>query len=167
MELLTKQIMQRNVQSVSSNLSLPDLEKAFVTAGVSGFPVVDEGVLVGIVSRSDVVKQLFLEHEAAETTSDFYFDRDGFHEEQLVTFEQIADRVGERIERLQVSDVMSRNLVKVGPDQTLRAVAQQMSAESVHRVLVTEQDQLVGIVTSFDLVELLARGRVAAVDRWA
>jgi CBS domain-containing protein len=127
---------------------------------VSGFPVVDKGELVGIVSRSDIVRQLFLEHQAAESTSDFYFDAAGFHETPLVTFEQVADRVGERIEQLQVKDVMNRTLVKVSPDQSLAQVAQTLADHRIHRVLVCDEGRLVGIVTTLDLVRLIANRRL-------
>lgn len=165
MDLVIKQIMQRSVRTVAPEVTLPELEKAFVKDGVSGFPVVDKGELVGIVSRSDIVRQLFLEHHAAERTSDFYFDESGFHEVPLVTFEQVADRVGERIERLQVKDVMSRAIVKVSPDQPLKTVAQTLADNRVHRVLVTEEGRLVGLVSSLDLVRLIANGRVRADHR--
>lgn len=162
MDLLVKQIMQRNVRTVSPNVTLPELEKAFVQEAISGFPVVDQGELVGIVSRSDIVRQLVLEHHVAERTSDFYFDQEGFHEVPAVTFDQIADRVGERIEQLQVKDVMSRRLVKISPNASLKMVAQTLTDHRLHRVLVTEDNRLLGIVSSLDLVELIANGRVRA-----
>jgi CBS domain-containing protein len=164
MDLLVKEIMQRNVRTIAPWVTLPELEQALLTERVSGFPVVDKGELVGIVSRSDIVRQLFLEHHAAASTSDFYFDDSGFHETPLVTFEQIADRVGERIERLQVQDVMSRTLVKVSPDQPLRQVAQTLIDNHIHRVLVTEENRLLGLVSALDLVGLIASGRVKVHD---
>ncbi len=163
MDLLVKQIMQRNVYTIAPGVTLPELEKAFVKEGVSGFPVVDKGKLVGIVSRSDIVRQLVLEHHAAERTSDFYFDNAGFHEIPLITFAQVADRVGERIEQLQVKDVMSHILVKVSPNQSLRMVAQTLTDNHVHRLLVTEDDRLLGLVSSLDLVGLIANGRIKSV----
>ena len=162
MELLVKEIMQRHVHTIAPWVTLPELEQAFLKKGVSGFPVVDKGELVGIVSRSDIVRQLFLEHHAAKNTSDFYFDDAGFHETPLVTFEQIADRVGERIEQLQVKDVMSRGLVKVAPDQSLGQLAQTLVSNRIHRVLVSEEDRLIGLVSALDLVGLIANGRVKA-----
>ena len=92
MKLLVKEIMQRNIRTIAPGVPLPELEQTLLMDGVSGFPVVDKGKLVGIVSRSDIVRQLYLEHYAAESTSDFYFDDSGFHETPLVTFQQIADR---------------------------------------------------------------------------
>lgn len=164
MDLSVKEIMQRNVRTIAPHVTLPELERAFFKEGVGGFPVVDKGELVGIVSRSDIVRQLVLEHHLAESTSDFYVDGDGFHEVPLVSFEQIADRVGERIEQLQVKDVMSRTLVKVSPDQPLRQVAQTLIANRIHRVLVTEANRLVGLVSSLDLVHLIANGRLDVDD---
>jgi CBS domain-containing protein len=164
MDLLVKEIMQRNVRTIAPWVTLPELEQALLKERVSGFPFVDKGELVGIVSRSDIVRQLFLEHHAAESTSDFYFDDSGFHETPLVTFEQIADRVGERIERLQVQDVMSRTLVKVSPDQPVRQVAQTLIDNHIHRVLVTEENRLLGLVSALDLISLIASGRVKVHD---
>ncbi|MDP6558178.1 MAG: CBS domain-containing protein [Pirellulaceae bacterium] len=162
MDLVARQIMQRNVHTIAPNVTLPDLEKEFIKEGVGGLPVVDTGKLVGIVSRSDIVRQLVLEHHVAERTSDFYFDDAGFHEIPLVTFDQIADRIGERIERLQVKEVMSHTLVKVSPNESLKMVAQTLADNHVHRVLVTEDDRLLGLVSTLDLVRLIANGRIKA-----
>jgi len=83
--------MKRDVHTVASDVTLPDLEKAFVDRKVGGFPVLDKGRLVGIVSRSDIVRQLVLEHSVAEIPdyyfdeAGFYFDEAGFHEVPLTS----------------------------------------------------------------------------------
>lgn len=160
MDLVVSEVMKRNVKTISSEVGLPELEREFIAQGVSGFPVLDQGRLVGIVSRSDVVRQLTVEHQAAASTSDFYRDETGFHEVPLETLEQMADRVGERIEQLRVQDVMSRQLFKVAPDQPLRFVAQTLVDNHIHRVLVTDGDRLLGLVSALDLVRLVANGRL-------
>jgi CBS domain-containing protein len=162
MDYLVREFMQNEVRTIGPEVKLPELEKAFVRENVSGFPVIDDGQLVGIVSRSDIVRQLYLEHYAAEMTSDFYFDQGGFHESPSVSFKEIADRVGERIEQLTVKEVMSRALVKVSPETTLRAAAQTLLDNHVHRLLVTDNRQLLGIVSATDMVRLIANGRVKA-----
>src|SRR5262245_62855532 len=126
MDVTATEIMRRNAQTVPPTLPLPELERAFLQAGVWGFPVVDGEQVVGVVSRSDIVRQLSLERETAQRTSDFYRDAAGFHEAPLGSPEQIASRVGERMEHLTVRDVMHEQIVSVPPEQTLRAVAEIM-----------------------------------------
>ena len=93
MDIVATEIMRRSVQTVAASMSLPEVEHALIQAGVSGFPVTDSDQIVGVVSRSDIVRQLDLEHQTATRTSDFYRDADGFHELPLKTNSQVADRV--------------------------------------------------------------------------
>lgn len=160
MDLTASEVMHRNVSVVDSEMTLPRLERAFLDHRVSGFPVVDDGRLVGIVSRSDIVRQLCVERSVAEMTSDFYRDEQGFHVVPMETFEQVADRVGERIEELRVKDVMIREIIHVSPEQPLRIVAQILVDKRIHRVPVTDEGRLVGIITALDLVQLIADGRL-------
>ena len=140
--------------------TLPEFESKVLSEQVSGFPVVDEGRLVGIVSRSDVVRQICEEREVAKNTSDFYFDETGFHESQMTSFNDIADRVGERIEGLCVKDVMVTSPRTVSLDQPIADVARCFSEHGIHRLPVTDRGTLVGIVTTMDLVRLIADKRV-------
>jgi len=159
MDLTAAEVMRRNVQTVPGSLPLPDLERALIEAGVSGFPVVDGEKVVGVVSRSDVVRQLNVENAAA-STSDFYRDASGFHEIPLRTSEQVSERVGERMRHLTVADVMHRQLYAVAEDQTLRAIAETMLDNDIHRVLVTHQGRLLGLISATDFVRLYAQGRI-------
>ena len=50
-----REVMRDRVQTVHSEMPLPELDRAFIDHKMGGFPVVDGGRLVGIVSRSDIV----------------------------------------------------------------------------------------------------------------
>lgn len=165
MELVASEVMRRSVETVAASLPLPDLERALVRAGVWGFPVLEAGEIVGVVSRSDVVRQLDQERQTATQTSDFYLDAEGFHVIPLATRDDIADRVGERMEHLTVRDVMQPQVIAVAPDQSLRAVAEMMVDHGVHRVLVTREGRLLGVISASDFVRLFAQGRIAAAGR--
>jgi len=160
MDLVASQVMRRNVHTVPATLPLRQLERTFVEAGVSGFPVLEGDQLVGVVSRTDVIRQLLLERETAERTSDFYFDAEGFHEQPPQSLADIADRVGERFEQLTVRDVMRSELIAVSPDQPLKAVAETLVDRHIHRVLVTQEGRLVGVVSTTDFARLYAQGRL-------
>lgn len=155
--------MRRCVQTVTPNMSLPELERAFVRAGVWGFPVVDGDQLVGVVSRSDIVRQLDLERQTAQRTSDFYRDANGFYEVPLSDSAPTAERVGERMENLTVADVMHRGLFFVTPHQPLRTVAVAMVENEIHRILVTHEGRLLGVISTSDFVRLYAQGRLKPV----
>ena len=43
--------MEADVRTVGPEMTLPELERAFLSEKVSGFPVLEDGNLVGIVSR--------------------------------------------------------------------------------------------------------------------
>ena len=160
MDMIASEVMRRCVQTVSPRMSLPELERAFVRAGVWGFPVVEGDELVGVVSRSDIVEQLDVEHQTAQRTSDFYRDANGFHEVPLTAGAQVADRVGERMEEMTVGDLMHRRLFVVTPQQPLRTVAMTMVENEIHRVLVTHEGRLLGVISTSDFVRLYAQGRL-------
>ena len=159
--LNVRDLMQTRVHAVPPEMALTDLEQQFIEKRVSGFPVVEGGQLVGVVSRSDVVRQLDVERQLAENISDFYWDRSGFHEEPPESIQQIASRLGQSIEELRVRDLMSRHLVAVSPDDSLAVLAQRFMERHIHRVLVVEHGRLVGIVSALDLVRLFADRRVS------
>jgi CBS domain-containing protein len=160
MDMIATEVMRRCVQTVSAGMSLPELEGAFIRAGVWGFPVLDGDRVVGVVSRSDIVQQLDLERQTAKQTSDFYRDANGFHEVPLATNEQVADRVGERMDELTVQDVMHRQIFAVPPEQPLRAIAETMVDNNIHRVLVTQEGRLLGLISTSDFVRLYSQGRI-------
>ena len=155
---LVGNIMQPVVATVSSECPLAELERTFAAHGFSGFPVVDEGRLVGVVSRSDVVRQICVERSTSEIISDYYCEQSGFSSSLLFqSFEEIADSVGRRIEHLTVADVMTRGAISITVAETVSSVARLMLDRRVHRVLVVDGERLVGLVTSMDIVRQAAK----------
>lgn len=164
MAIKVRDIMRTDVETVETDLPLAELERAFVEHRMSGFPVVESGRMVGIVSRSDIVRQLCVERTRAEMALDYYRESVEMDTEPRENFEEVAQRVGNRIEHLTTGDVMIRDVLTISPDATLQQVAQLLVKQHIHRVPVTESDQLVGIVSTLDLVRLFADGR-ARVDQ--
>jgi CBS domain-containing protein len=54
--------------------------------------------------------------------------------------------------------IMSRTLLTVAPEDSLREVAERMVSRDVGAALVTEGERLVGIVTERDVLRAVARG---------
>jgi CBS domain-containing protein len=157
-----KKLMQTKVRTVNEGMSLPELERAFLGGGVTGFPVVESGRLVGVVSRSDVVRKLATEQSYVEYVSDYHREICGSQDEAPEPLSVLAHRAGARLENVCVRDLMSRTPITVSPDDSLSEVAKVLVSHGIHRVVVTSGDQLEGILTSLDLVGLFAEDRVEA-----
>lgn len=152
--------MSAEVRSVVPRVALSDLERELLEEGVGGFPVVESGRLVGMVSRSDVVRQLSVEQSVGELLADTYRDLGSEEEADSSAGEAIARHVGRRMETLRVEDVMSRDVVSVAPDAPVERVAAVLASHRIHRVpVVDEKDQLVGVISTADFVLLVAEGK--------
>jgi CBS-domain-containing membrane protein len=156
MERVVSDVMQTKVLTVSPGTALPDLERKLLSSRVGALPVVDrDGRLAGIVSRSDVVRQLCLERSLGEAMADAYRDQtdERFAEKAK---EDVAVAIGKRMEQLTVRDVMIRDVLTAEPGLALTKAAQRMIERRVHRLPVVEEGRLVGILTSLDLVRVMA-----------
>lgn len=123
-------LMQKGVVVVSPELRLDQFEELLTSEDISGAPVVDtNGALVGIASKTDIVRALS---------------------------EELRERSDSDLgSNLTVEDIMSGEVVTVGPDEDAKAIARKMIDGHLHRVLVVNESDVVGIVTSLDLLRLL------------
>ena len=159
MKATVSEIMTREVATASPSWKLADLERAFFSERISGFPVVDDaGDLVGVVSRSDVVRALAFERSRAGETSDYYRSHDSWQEaDEALTIRAESESVAARLEKTRVSDLMSPAAHVIASDASVQEAAALMRESSIHRVPVVDQGKLVGILSALDIVGLVAR----------
>ncbi len=151
-----RDLMSGPPRTVRPDTTLADLERALLEAGVGGFPVVEGDRLVGVVSRSDVVRQLSVEQSLAELLASPPPEAGG----GAPAPDEIAEQVGRRMEALRVRDVMNTEVVTVGADTPLEEVARRLVERHIHRVPVVEEGRLLGVVAALDFVRLVAEGRL-------
>ena len=159
-----RDVMQEKVRTIREDASLLDLDRALTRERQTGLPVVDgDGRLVGVVSRSDVVKKLASEQSQEEYISDrtrAFTDYDETHPEESI--QKLGARAGERMAAAQVRDLMSHEPVTVDPDRPVREVARLLGEAGVHRLPVVDAEgRLCGLVTTMDLVRLVAERGIA------
>lgn len=108
------------------------------------------------VSRTHILRALSSAQGSAEATLAYYQDVAG----ATIEAGAAARMAGEQTRSTTVRDIMTSGLVTVPPDQPVRDVTQTLAARQMHRVLVTEGRRLAGLVTTFDLVRVIADGRM-------
>lgn len=147
------EVMNPVVLSANAEWPVEQLAEFLVENSISGAPVVtDEGELLGVVSLTDIVRQdTFKSRETQMYAHDCYiYDLAyNFAEEEISIF-----RVKESSETL-VRDIMTTVVFSVDEDCSLRTVADMMVRGRIHRVFVTREGQLSGIITSLDILKLL------------
>lgn len=154
------EVMRRELVTVGPELPLHELQDLLLRQRVSGVPVVEGGNVVGVVSRSDVVRQLEVERSQLETIAAFYLEPFDVETESESQRRELPEAVGARLEKLRVRDAMVRDVLSVAPDASLAAAARLMVERRVHRLLVVEGGRLAGLVSALDLVALVASGRL-------
>jgi CBS domain-containing protein len=125
---MTKEVVKLNLSD-----DLTKAEKLFKKHHIRHIPVVNGNKIVGMLSYTDLLRISF-----ADAVDDDEMDID------VTVYNMFS-----------VEQVMARNLVKVSPETTIREVAEILSTREFHALPVVEDELLVGIVTTTDLIKYL------------
>lgn len=137
-ELLAQDVMNAPVLSTTPESDVDQVEREFVRHGVSAMPVVQDGQIVGIISRSDLMLVPVL----------------------TATIESgvIAAGITNRPKPVfRVRELMTRHVVQCSLETELALVAADMVHQHVHHVVVVSADKPVGVISSLDIVQLTVR----------
>ena len=161
---IVAEIMQVVVATVSPACPIPEIEAMFTKHAISALPVVDDKQLVGILSRSDVIRQICVERTVSEVIAEHDWDISGVQENPSETeaITEIAARLGCRIDHLAAADVMTTKVISIAPDEPVRKAAQMMIDNRVHWLPVVRDERLLGLVSSMDIVRYVAEAGGAA-----
>jgi CBS domain-containing protein len=148
-------VMNPNVLTVPDDMTVEELANFLVENEISGAPVEDAaGRLVGVVSVTDLAISVakgtdlapsqanpdFFVHEWGDTLS-----RDDVEELQF----------GEA--GILVREIMTPAVYSVDAETPVQELAETLIQGHIHRLLVTREEKIVGIVTTSDLLGLLVR----------
>ena len=136
-------VMQRDVATLEESERLDLADDIMRLGRVRHMPVVDGNRVKGIVSQRDLF--------AASLS-------------KTIDFEPTERRAF--LHSIDVSEVMSQDVVSVSPETTLREAARRMLRHGIGCLPVVEDDTLVGLVTETDLLQVafLDEGETPAVE---
>ncbi len=126
-------IMTKHVIKLNVNDDLTKAESLFKKHHIRHIPVVNGNIILGMLSYTDLLRISFA---------------DAVDEDEKSVDVTVYNMFS-------VEQVMARNLVKVSPDTTIKEVAEILSKKEFHALPVVEDELLVGIVTTTDLIKYL------------
>ena len=132
-------IMSTDLVTVHPDDSMKRVEELFKRHKIHHLPVIDSGKLVGMVSKSDY---LFFKRGFNDQTTD----------ERLDLF---------RLKVWKVSNVMTKGLAKMEPTDRINVALDVLEKNIFHAIPIVDEDKLVGIVTSLDVIRHLAEDKEA------
>ncbi|VAW10573.1 Predicted signal-transduction protein containing cAMP-binding and CBS domains [hydrothermal vent metagenome] len=126
-------IMTTNLISLNITDGLDKAEQLFKKNGIRHIPVIKGDKIIGMLSLTDLFRISFA---------------DGAYEDE----ENVETIV---YNMFSIQQVMAKNLKSVSPDTMIKEVAEILATNEFHALPVVENEKLVGIVTTTDLIEYL------------
>lgn len=127
-------VMSTSVLSIQDGQKLSDVRNLICNEHIHHVPIVQGKQLIGLVSSTDLMKINLVISGADERTINAIIDQ------------QFA-----------IKDVMTTELTTINVNDTVRHAAEILAAGAFHSLPVVDDDkQLVGIVTSTDLIRYLS-----------
>lgn len=132
--MLVRDVMQPQVLVISPTTTVPEAVQLAQRRGIRHLPVVEDGKLCGMVSDRDLKRAM----PSGATTLE-------------------AHELRYLLERLAVSEIMTRTVITTGPMFPVEEAARLMVTEKISALPVTERGRLVGIVTETDVLDLFVK----------
>jgi len=126
-------IMTTDVITLNNSDSLETAESIFKSKNIRHIPVVNGEAIIGILSYTDLLRISFADA----------VDEDSGSVDSIV------------YNMFSIEQVMAKNLISVAPNTTIKEVAEILSKKEFHAIPIIDNDKLVGIVTTTDLINYL------------
>ncbi|KXB08173.1 hypothetical protein AKJ56_01720 [candidate division MSBL1 archaeon SCGC-AAA382N08] len=138
-----KEFMTPSPATIQNHEDITKAKAMMEKYDVRVLPVVDNrGTLLGMVGIKDFMKEGFWPMNAR------------------MTRQEKGDRTGEReSQEIEAQNIMSEPAITIDPDSTIPEAAEKMIEHDISTLVVTKNDEIRGILTRYDLIELLTSFR--------
>jgi len=152
--ITAEDIMTKGVMEVRADWSLQLLAEFLVEKSISGAPVTDEnGKLTGVVSSTDIISNDTMPENDPHSR--------GPHEYYIQSLERRYAQTeissftigGEPLTT--VGDIMTPMIYKVKEDTPVQKIADTMIKYRIHRIFVTKDEKVVGVISSADMLKVI------------
>ena len=147
-----KDLMSTDIMTIADDMTTDEAARYLIEHEISGAPVVDEqGHLVGVLSMTDIGRSVAEPSEVGSSAGSGFYRDDGVE----VALDDVRPRSIQE-PAVTVRDVMTPAVHQVAVTASAAEAARCMVEQHVHRLVVTKGKEPVGIITSIDLLKLIA-----------
>lgn len=151
MTITATDIMTPSVKAVPQSWTMQQLARFLTDHEITGSPVCDEDErIIGIVTLKDVAEfhwnQVSPENEQRLTDE----DRKEIRRLRHFLFEGLAQMP------VEVRDIMTPMVMAVDEHTAVRDVANTMMEKHLHRIFVQRDKDIIGIITTYDMLRIIA-----------
>jgi predicted transcriptional regulator len=146
-----KDLMNPDIMTVADDMTTDELARYLIERDISGAPVVDsQGHLVGVVSITDIARNV-AEPSDGESTR-----HSGGYRDTVADILEGLDHDYAEDRAVIVRDVMTPVIHQLPVTASVAEAARLMVDQHIHRLVVTQGKEPVGIITSLDVLKMVA-----------
>ncbi len=151
--------MKKDVIKFNELDKIVDVAQSFRDNKISGAPVVDENnKVVGVISEGDIMRLLEVHSPKINLILPAPLDLIELPLRMKYELDEIAEDM-QRAGSTVIDQIMTKKVVKIGPDASISDAAELMDSHKVKRLpVVNKEGKLIGIVTRGDIIGAMVRG---------
>lgn len=151
MTVLAYEIMTPSIKAVPQSWTMDRLARFLTDNEITGSPVTDEtGEIVGIATLKDITE---FRWNASRTDTGVRMTPEEEQEARRLRM-AIFEEMGKV--PVEVRDIMTPIVLSVDEQTPVRNIAEIMMREHLHRIFITKDEKITGIVTTYDMLKLIS-----------
>lgn len=152
-DLTAKDIMCPELLTAYEGWTIHRLAEFFINRQISAAPVIaSDHELVGVVSVSDVFKfNNMNDNDRGAALRNHYRDSCG----QEIVEEDLRNWVKNADKNCTVHQIMTPEVISVDGNTTIKQVVATLVERHIHRVFVTENNKIVGVITTMNILQAI------------
>jgi CBS domain-containing protein len=148
-----KDLMTTDVKTVEADWPIDRVAQFLIDHDISGAPVVDDDQLVGVISLTDLARHNSSAGESVSERPTAYYrhELEGQYSDEDLDNLHLTEG-----DETTVEHVMTPQVYDVNEHTSIQQVAQVMHRGGIHRVFVTKDGEVRGIITALDMLKVVA-----------
>lgn len=151
MTVLAYEIMTPSIKAVPQSWTMDRLARFLTDNEITGSPVTDEtGEIVGIATLKDITEFRWNANRPETDTRMTPEEERDAKRLRMAIFEEMGKVP------VEVRDIMTPIVLSVDEQTPVRDIADIMMREHLHRIFITKDEKITGIVTTYDMLKLIS-----------